>query len=80
MEPISVKSLHDDRGFRSSITCQKLEELYELMHSGLKMDEIYAVEFIGGATVVPKLQARPAMTSCSKQFSQTHLFTPLYYI
>ncbi|XP_052300014.1 uncharacterized protein LOC127903673 isoform X2 [Citrus sinensis] len=41
---------------RSSITCQKLEELYELMHSGLKMDEIYAVEFIGGATVVPKLQ------------------------
>ncbi|KAH9714951.1 hypothetical protein KPL71_020847 [Citrus sinensis] len=47
MEPISVKSLRDDRDFRSSITCQKFEELYELKHSGLKMDEIYAVELIG---------------------------------
>ena len=42
--------------FRSNITCQKFEELYEIKHSGLKMDEIYAVEFIGGATIVPKLQ------------------------
>lgn len=55
--------------FRSSITRQKFEELCEdlwerslvplrevLNYSGLKMDEIYAVEFIGGATIVPKLQ------------------------
>lgn len=55
--------------FRSSITRQKFEELCEdlwerslvplrevLKHSGLKMDEIYAVELIGGATRVPKLQ------------------------
>ncbi|GAY69023.1 hypothetical protein CUMW_268750 [Citrus unshiu] len=42
---------------KSNITCQKFEELYEIKHSGLKMDEIYAVEFIGGATIVPKLQA-----------------------
>lgn len=27
-----------------------------LKHSGLKMDDIYAVELIGGATRVPKLQ------------------------
>lgn len=27
-----------------------------LEHSGLKFDEIYAVELIGGATRVPKLQ------------------------
>ncbi|KAG0495580.1 hypothetical protein HPP92_000271 [Vanilla planifolia] len=28
------------------------------MHSGLKVDDIYAVELIGGATRVPKLQAK----------------------
>lgn len=27
-----------------------------LKHSGIKADEIYAVELIGGATRVPKLQ------------------------
>lgn len=27
-----------------------------LKHSGLKLDEIYAVELIGGGTRVPKLQ------------------------
>ena len=55
--------------FRSSITRQKFEELCEdlwerslvplkevLNYSGLKMDEIYAVELIGGGTRVPKLQ------------------------
>ncbi|KAK3227333.1 hypothetical protein Dsin_007195 [Dipteronia sinensis] len=71
MAPISVESLYDDRDFRSSITREKFEELCEdlwekslipikevLKHSGLKMDEIYAVELIGGATRVPKLQAK----------------------
>ncbi|KAL9460328.1 hypothetical protein AB3S75_003522 [Citrus x aurantiifolia] len=41
---------------QSSITGRKFKELYEIKHLGLKMDEIYAVEFIGGATIVPKLQ------------------------
>ncbi|KAJ0089247.1 hypothetical protein Patl1_33278 [Pistacia atlantica] len=69
--PISVESLYDDRDFRSTITRDKFEELCEdlweksltplkevLKHSGLKVDEIYAVELIGGATRVPKLQAK----------------------
>ncbi|CAN7081069.1 unnamed protein product [Brassica oleracea var. botrytis] len=68
--PISVESLHDDRDFRSTISREKFEELCKdlwersltplkdiLMHSGLKMDDIYAVELIGGATRVPKLQS-----------------------
>ena len=38
--------------FKGGITCQKFEELRELKHSGLKMDEYYAVELIGGATIV----------------------------
>ncbi|KAA8526150.1 hypothetical protein F0562_007750 [Nyssa sinensis] len=71
MAPISVESLYDDRDFRSTITREKFEELCEdlwekslnpvrevLKHSGLKVDEIYAVELIGGATRVPKLQAK----------------------
>lgn len=54
---------------RSTITREKFEELcgdlWEqalvpvkevLKHSGLKVDDIYAVELIGGATRVPKLQ------------------------
>lgn len=54
---------------RSMITREKFEELcgnlWEealvpvkelLRHSGLKVDDIYAVELIGGATRVPKLQ------------------------
>ncbi|WJZ85157.1 hypothetical protein VitviT2T_004709 [Vitis vinifera] len=69
--PISVESLYDDRDFRSTITREKFEELCEdlwerslipakevLKNSGLKVDEIYAVELIGGATRVPKLQAK----------------------
>lgn len=55
--------------FRSTITREKFEELCQdlweksliplkevLKHSGLKVDELYAVELIGGATRVPKLQ------------------------
>ncbi|XP_071701941.1 heat shock 70 kDa protein 17-like [Rutidosis leptorrhynchoides] len=69
--PISVESLLDDRDFRSTITRQKFEELCEdlwersiipvkelLSHSGLKIDDIYAFELIGGGTRVPKLQAK----------------------
>ncbi|KAL5076176.1 hypothetical protein RYX36_015160 [Vicia faba] len=69
--PISVESLHGDVDFRSSITREKFEELCEdiwekslvplkelLEHSGLSADQIYAVELIGGATRVPKLQAK----------------------
>ncbi|AEE83781.1 heat shock protein 70 (Hsp 70) family protein [Arabidopsis thaliana] len=68
--PISVESLHDDRDFRSTITREKFEELCKdlwersltplkdvLKHSGLKIDDISAVELIGGATRVPKLQS-----------------------
>ncbi|KAM3301322.1 heat shock 70 kDa protein 17 [Capsicum chacoense] len=69
--PISVESIYDDRDFRSSITREKFEELCAdlwekalvplkevLTHSGLKLEDIYAVELIGGATRVPKLQAK----------------------
>ena len=54
---------------RSSITREKFEEicgdLWEkallpikevLKHSGMSTDDLYAVELIGGATRVPKLQ------------------------
>nr|XP_043607410.1 heat shock 70 kDa protein 17 [Erigeron canadensis] len=69
--PISVESLLDDRDFRSTITRQKFEEMCEdlwersvipvkelLKHSGLRVDDIYALELIGGGTRVPKLQAK----------------------
>ncbi|KAE8655556.1 Heat shock 70 kDa protein 17 [Hibiscus syriacus] len=69
--PISVESLYDDRDFRSTVTREKFEELCTdlwdrslvpvkevLKHSGLQADDIYAVELIGGATRVPKLQAK----------------------
>ncbi|VFQ92692.1 unnamed protein product [Cuscuta campestris] len=69
--PISVESFYDDRDFRSSITREKFEELCKdlwekaifplkevLRNSGLKVDEIYEVELIGGGTRVPKLQAK----------------------
>ena len=62
--------------FRSTITREKFEELcgdlWEksllpvkelLKHSGLKMDDIYAVELIGGATRVPKLQVGSQLSS-----------------
>lgn len=71
MAPISVESLLDDRDFRSTISREKFEELcgdlWEqsliplkevLERSNLTIDEIYAVELIGGATRVPKLQAK----------------------
>ncbi|EEF41831.1 heat shock 70 kDa protein 17 [Ricinus communis] len=71
MAPISVESLYDDRDFRSTITRDKFEELCEdlwdrslsplkdvLKHSGLKVDELHAIELIGGATRVPKLKAK----------------------
>ncbi|XP_030516337.1 heat shock 70 kDa protein 17 [Rhodamnia argentea] len=71
MAPISVESLYDDRDFRSTITREKFEELCAdlwekallpvkevLENTGMKADEIYAVELIGGATRVPKLQAK----------------------
>lgn len=71
MAPISVESIYDDRDFRSSISREKFEELCEdlwakalvplkevLQNSGLKAEEISAVELIGGATRVPKLQAK----------------------
>ncbi|KAH7833808.1 hypothetical protein Vadar_009885 [Vaccinium darrowii] len=70
MAPISVESLYDDRDFRSTITREKFEQLCEdlwekslipirevLEHSGLKVEDVHAVELIGGATRVPKLQA-----------------------
>ncbi|XP_073058165.1 heat shock 70 kDa protein 17-like [Primulina eburnea] len=70
MAPVSVESLYDDMDFRSTITREKFEELCEdiwekalvpvkkvLDYSGLKVDDLYAVELIGGATRVPKLQA-----------------------
>ncbi|CAJ1972942.1 unnamed protein product [Sphenostylis stenocarpa] len=69
--PISVEPLHDDVDFRSTITREKFEELCQdiweksllpvkkvLQHSGLSLERIYAVELIGGATRVPKLQAK----------------------
>ncbi|KAJ7960189.1 Heat shock 70 kDa protein [Quillaja saponaria] len=69
--PISVESIYDDLDFRSTITREKFEELCEdlwekslspvkelLERSGLTVGEIYAVELIGGATRVPKLQAK----------------------
>ncbi|XP_028795972.1 heat shock 70 kDa protein 17 [Neltuma alba] len=69
--PISVESLHADTDFRSTITREKFEELCEdiweksllpvkalLDNSGLAADQIYAVELLGGATRVPKLQAK----------------------
>lgn len=71
MAPISVESIYDDRDFRSSISREKFEELCEdlwakallplkevLQNSGLKAEEVSAVELIGGATRVPKLQAK----------------------
>lgn len=71
MAPISVESIYDDIDFRSTITREKFEELCEdlwersliplkevLKHSGLKVDDLHAVELIGGATRVPKLQAK----------------------
>ncbi|KAK1304589.1 Heat shock 70 kDa protein 17 [Acorus calamus] len=68
---LSVESLYEERDFRSTITREKFEELcgdlWEqslvplkevIQNSGLKTDDIYAVELIGGATRVPKIQAK----------------------
>ncbi|KAL3679219.1 hypothetical protein R1sor_022175 [Riccia sorocarpa] len=67
---LSVEALHDDRDFRSTITRKFFEELCSdlweraltplrdvLADAGLKVEEVNAVELIGGATRVPKLQA-----------------------
>lgn len=64
---------------RSTITREKFEELCldlwdkalvplkeVLEYSGLKTDEIYAVELIGGATRVPKLQVSLLLLSSNK--------------
>ncbi|KAH9609096.1 hypothetical protein KSS87_004462 [Heliosperma pusillum] len=69
--PISVESIYQERDFRSSISREKFEELcgdlWEkaliplkevFQSSSLKADDVYAVELIGGATRVPKLQAK----------------------
>ncbi|XP_074315991.1 heat shock 70 kDa protein 17 [Silene latifolia] len=69
--PISVESIYEERDFRSSISREKFEELcgdlWEkaliplkevFQSSALKADDVYAVELIGGATRVPKLQAK----------------------
>ncbi|KAE8777837.1 Luminal-binding protein 1 [Hordeum vulgare] len=69
--PILVESLYNDIDFRSTITHEKFEELCEdlweqaltpikdvLAQSGMKISDIYDVELIGGATRVPKLQAK----------------------
>ncbi|MBA0868072.1 hypothetical protein Goshw_008433 [Gossypium schwendimanii] len=88
--PISVESLYDDRDFRSTITREKFEELCAdlwdkslvpvkevLKHSGLKADDIYAVELIGGATRVPKLQVCSTFSPVAyvqKQIS-SHFYT-----
>lgn len=71
MAPISVESIYDDRDFRSTISREKFEELCQdlwdqalvplkelLQDSGLKIEDLHAVELIGGATRVPKLQAK----------------------
>ncbi|CAA2985426.1 heat shock 70 kDa 17 [Olea europaea subsp. europaea] len=71
MAPISVESLYDVCDFRSKISREKFEELCDdlwdkalvpvmevLKHLGLKADDLYVVELIGGATRVPKLQAK----------------------
>ncbi|KAI4318925.1 hypothetical protein MLD38_032578 [Melastoma candidum] len=69
--PISVELLYGDHDFRSTISCEKFEELCKdlweksvspikevLERSGLKKDAVHAVELIGGATRVAKLQAK----------------------
>lgn len=66
---LSVEGLHDNHDFRSVITRKKFEELCEdlweqalvpikqVLHSSeLSVDQLHAVELIGGATRVPKLQ------------------------
>ena len=65
-----MESIYEDHDFRITITRQKFEELcgdiFEeallpvkeiLKHFGLKVEDLYAVELIGGATRMPKLQA-----------------------
>ena len=69
--PISVESLDDGVDFGSTMNREKFEDLCQdiwdksllpvkevLQHSGLSLDLIYALQLIGGATRVPKLQAQ----------------------
>ncbi|GKV07276.1 hypothetical protein SLEP1_g19072 [Rubroshorea leprosula] len=71
--------------YTSTITCEKFEELCEdlweksltpvkevLKYSGLEVDDIYAVELIGGATRVPKLQVK-LQESLGKKELHKHL-------
>ncbi|CAI7729649.1 unnamed protein product [Closterium sp. NIES-54] len=68
--PISVESLYDDHDFRSSITREKFEELCAdvwpqvvaplqgaIADANITVDDVYAVELVGGATRVPKVQS-----------------------
>lgn len=74
---------------RSSVTREKFEELCKdlwersliplkevLEHSGLQADDLYAVELIGGATRVPKLQvfaaSFPITVTCFHLFGYLH--------
>eukprot|EP00898_Chlorokybus_atmophyticus_P000372 jgi/Chlat1/1335/Chrsp118S01754 len=68
--PFNVESLYEDRDFRSSLTRDKFEELCSdvwprlalpvlqlLQDAQLTIDQVDAVEVIGGSTRVPKVQA-----------------------
>ncbi|KAJ7523587.1 hypothetical protein O6H91_18G055500 [Diphasiastrum complanatum] len=67
--PFFVDALYDDRDFKSKITREKFEEICAdlfqraalplksvLTDVGITADGLYAVELVGGATRVPKLQ------------------------
>lgn len=84
--PISVESLFEDRDFRSSITREKFEELCGdlwgralnplrrvLADTNLTVAELDAVELIGGATRVPKLQTVLAEFLGDKKSLDRHL-------
>lgn len=84
--PISAESLFEDHDFRSSITREKFEELcgdlWEraltplrrvLADTNLSVAELDAVELIGGATRVPKLQSVLAEFLGDKKSLDRHL-------
>ncbi|RZS20077.1 hypothetical protein BHM03_00052544 [Ensete ventricosum] len=75
---------------RSTISREKFEELCAdlwerafvpvkdvLRHSGLKIDEIYAVELIGGATRVPKLQVTLKSVYICSRYVTRNLSAPI---
>lgn len=76
---------------RSTITREKFEELCGdlwdksllpvkelLKHSGLQTDDIYAVELIGGATRVPKLQVCTTFSPYFCMYTETKSFKKAY--